>query len=103
MGHQQPGRTRRQPGLLAEAAGAGTGDRAAASLPVPKADPSIESARAPANSYVFLGFRMLKAPFTDQRFRRAVYMSLNWDAAIKTLVPPELGSRAYGTVPPGLL
>jgi len=74
----------------------------AANLPVLKNDPSIEIARAPANNYVFLGFRMLKPPFTDQRFRRAVYMSLNWDAAIKTLVPPELGSRAYGTVPPGL-
>jgi peptide/nickel transport system substrate-binding protein len=74
----------------------------AANLPVLKGDSSIEVARAPANNYVFLGFRMLKPPFTDQRFRRAVYMSLNWDAAIRTLVPPDLGSRAYGSVPPGL-
>lgn len=74
----------------------------AANLPVLKRDPSIEIVRAPANNYVFLGFRMLKPPFADIRFRRAVYMSLNWDAAIKTLVPPDLGSRAYGSVPPSL-
>ena len=43
----------------------------AANLPVLKNDPSIEIARAPANNYVFLGFRMLKPPFSDQRFRRA--------------------------------
>lgn len=74
----------------------------AANLPVLRRDAAIEIVQAPANNYVFLGFRMLRAPFTDARFRRAVYMSVNWDAAIRTLVPPELGSRAYGSVPPSL-
>ncbi|MBI4278187.1 MAG: ABC transporter substrate-binding protein [Armatimonadetes bacterium] len=74
----------------------------AANLPVLKRDPGVEVLKAPANNYVFLGFRMLRPPYTDARFRKAVYMSLHWDAAIKTMVPQDLGLRAYGSVPPSL-
>ena len=66
------------------------------------ADKGIEVLNAAGFSYYFLGFRMMKPPFTDLRFRQAVYMSTDWDGAIETILPPELGRRAYGTVPPGL-
>jgi peptide/nickel transport system substrate-binding protein len=42
------------------------------------------------------------APFTDLRFRQVVYLATDFDAAIKAVFPPEIGTRAYGTVPPGL-
>lgn len=65
-------------------------------------DPNISMMSAQANNYVFLGFRMLQPPFSDARFRKAVYHSMNFDAAINVLVPPRLGTRAYGSIPPAL-
>lgn len=65
-------------------------------------DPNITVASAPSNNYTFLGFRMLQPPFTDVRFRRAIYHSMNFDAIMNVLVPPRLGTRAYGSVPPAL-
>lgn len=66
------------------------------------ADRGIEILNEPGFSYFFAGFRMLESPFTDVRFRKAVYMATDFDAAIAAIFPPELGVRAYGTVPPGL-
>lgn len=66
------------------------------------ADKGIEILNEPGGSYYFAGFRMLNPPFTDLRFRQAVYMATDFDAAIKAVLPPELGTRAYTTVPPGL-
>lgn len=65
-------------------------------------DRGIEILNKPGNSYYFAGFRMIEPPFTDLRFRQAVYMATDFDAAIKAVFPPELATRAYGTVPPGL-
>jgi peptide/nickel transport system substrate-binding protein len=65
-------------------------------------DPNIALMSAPANNYTFLGFRMLQPPFTDVRFRKAVYHSMNFDAVVGVLLPPRLGSRAYGSIPPAL-
>ena len=56
----------------------------------------------PGFSYFWAGFRMLRPPFTDLRFRQAVYMATDFDATIRSVFPTELGTRAYGTVPPGL-
>src|SRR5262249_1968520 len=39
---------------------------------------------------------------TDLRFRQAVYMATDFDAAIKAIFPPEIGTRIYGPNPPGL-
>jgi peptide/nickel transport system substrate-binding protein len=56
----------------------------------------------PGFSYFFAGFRMMEPPFTDERFRKAVYLATDFDAAVAAIFPPELAVRAYGTVPPGL-
>lgn len=53
-------------------------------------------------SYFWAGFRMLGKPYTDIRFRQAVYMATDFDAAIEAIFPPAIGVRAYGTIPPGL-
>lgn len=56
----------------------------------------------PSMSYFFAGFRMVGLPFTDLRFRQAVYMATDFDAAIKALFPPEIAVRAYGPIAPGM-
>jgi len=62
----------------------------------------IQVLNRPGLYYFFAGFRMLKPPFTDLRFRQAVYLSTDFDATIRAIFPPEIGSRAYDPVPPGL-
>ena len=66
------------------------------------ADRGIEILSADSNSYFFAGFRMVSAPFTDLRFRQAVYLATDFEATVKAIFPPEIARRAYGTVPPGL-
>ncbi len=56
----------------------------------------------PSMTYCFIGFRMSGPPFTDPRFRQAIYMATDFDATIKALFPPELAVRAYGPIPPGM-
>lgn len=56
----------------------------------------------PSMSYFFAGFRMVGPPFNDLRFRQAVYMATDFDAAIKALFPPEIAVRAYGPIAPGM-
>lgn len=73
-----------------------------ASLKALTSDDSIEVQNETGMSYYFGGFRMNKAPFTDLRFRRAVYLATDFDAAIASAFEPEIGVRAYGPVPPGL-
>lgn len=65
-------------------------------------DRGVEILTEPGFSYYFAGFRMMSPPFTDLRFRKAVYMATDFDAATKAIFPPEIATRAYGTVPPGL-
>jgi len=66
------------------------------------ADKGVQILTKPGMSYFWAGFRMLKPPFTDLRFRQAVYYATDFDAVIRAIFPPEIGTRAYGTVPPGL-
>lgn len=53
-------------------------------------------------SYFWAGFRMIGRPYTDLRFRQAIYMATDFDAAIQAVFPAAIGVRAYGTIPPGL-
>lgn len=62
----------------------------------------VEVLSEPGLEYVYAGFRMLDAPFMDQRFREAVYMSTDFDGLVGAILPPELGERAYGTLPRAL-
>jgi peptide/nickel transport system substrate-binding protein len=73
-----------------------------ASLKALSGDDSIEVLNKTGLSYFFGGFRMKQAPFTDLRFRKAVYFSTDFDAAIASTFEPEIAVRAYGPVPPGL-
>ncbi|MCG8618145.1 MAG: ABC transporter substrate-binding protein, partial [Desulfobacterales bacterium] len=51
------------------------------------------------NSYI--GFSQQKAPFSDVRFRKAVYHAVPFDAAIKGIWR-SVGQRAYSWIPDGV-
>ncbi len=51
------------------------------------------------NSYI--GFSYKKMPFADVRFRKAIYHSVPFDAAIKGIWR-GVGERAYSWIPPGV-
>lgn len=77
-------------------------DVVGSNLPQVKSADGVDLITKPGFSYFWAGFRMWEPPFTDVRFRQAVYYATDFDAAIAAIFPPELGTRAYGTVPPGL-
>jgi len=60
----------------------------------------ITIATKDTTSYGYFGFRMFRPPFTDVRFREAVYRAWNLDAAVKAVFPPEAGRRAYACISP---
>jgi peptide/nickel transport system substrate-binding protein len=66
------------------------------------ANRGIQVVSKPGFSYFWAGFRMFSPPFTDLRFRQAVYLASDFDAAIQAIFPAEIGVRAYSCVPPGL-
>lgn len=56
----------------------------------------------PSANYSYVGFGSLGVtpPFTDKRLRQAVYASVDAEALASVLLPrPELGVRAYATIP----
>jgi len=62
--------------------------------------PNIQISTTPGTSYSYVGFRVVQPPFTDVRFREAVYRSWDLDATIKAVFPPEVGRRAYACISP---
>ncbi|MDR7419188.1 MAG: ABC transporter substrate-binding protein [Armatimonadota bacterium] len=62
--------------------------------------PNVTIGTTQGTSYGFFGFRMVRPPFTDVRFREAVYRSWNLDAAVNAVFPPEVGRRAYAVISP---
>lgn len=62
--------------------------------------PNLTVGTTQGTSYGFFGFRMVRAPFTEPRFREAVSRSWNLDAAVNALFPPEVGRRAYAVISP---
>jgi peptide/nickel transport system substrate-binding protein len=65
-----------------------------------RAAPNVTIGTNQGTSYGFFGFRMVRPPFTDTRFREAVYRAWNLDAAINAVFPPEVGRRAYAVISP---
>lgn len=62
--------------------------------------PNVQIGTAQSTSYGYVGFRMFQPPFTDVRFREAVYRSWDVDATIKAVFPPEVGRRSYACIAP---
>jgi len=80
------------------------GDIVGSNLPQLRAasDKGVQILSEPGNTYFYTAFRVLTPPFTDLRFRQAVYMATDFDAAVKAIFPPEIAQRAYGPVVPGV-
>ena len=62
---------------------------------------SLEVKTVPGLSNSYLGFSFEKAPFSDVRFRKAVYHAVQFDAAIKGIWA-GVGERAYSWIPNGV-
>jgi len=67
-----------------------------------KANPDVDILQAPSLSYFYVFFNFQHAPGNDIRYRKAVYMSVNWDAAVFSIFQGLTGVRAYGCIPPKL-
>jgi peptide/nickel transport system substrate-binding protein len=59
----------------------------------------IEVQRKPGLTIFYLGFNMSHLPSSDIRFRKAVYMSTDFDGAVFSILRGVTGIRAYGGVP----
>lgn len=62
--------------------------------------PGITIATQNTTSYGYFGYRAVRPPFTDVRFREALYRAWSLDAAVKAVFPSEVGRRAYACVSP---
>jgi len=62
----------------------------------------IEVMQAPGMFYFYVFFNLQHAPSNDIRWRKAVYMSVNYDAAVFSIFQNLTGLRMYGCVPEGL-
>lgn len=60
---------------------------------------NVETVPGLGNSYI--GFSYEKAPFSDVRFRKAIYHSMPFDAAIKGIWA-GVGERSYSWIPGGV-
>jgi peptide/nickel transport system substrate-binding protein len=63
---------------------------------------SVEVQQVASLSYFYIAFNTSHAPSNDVRFRKAVYMSVNMDAAVFSIFQGLTGIRAYGCIPPAL-
>jgi peptide/nickel transport system substrate-binding protein len=53
-------------------------------------------------SYFHMYFNLLSPISQDIRFRKAVYQSVNWEAAVFSIFQNLTGVKAYGCIPPAL-
>ena len=67
-----------------------------------QANPDVDVLQMPSLSYFYIFFNMQNSPSNDIRFRKAVYMSFDADAAVFSIFQGLTGVRAYGCVPPAL-
>jgi len=63
---------------------------------------TVEVLQCPSLSYFHMFFNMNSPISQDLRFRKAVYMSVDWDAAVFSIFQNLTGVRAYGCIPPAL-
>lgn len=62
----------------------------------------VEVQQRPSLSYFYFAFNMSKEPYSNRKFRKAVYSSFSADNAIQAIFKGLTGVRAYGAVPPAL-
>ena len=67
-----------------------------------QANPDVEVPQCAGLSYFYVYFNMSSPPSSDIRYRKAVYLSVNMDAAIFSIFQGLTGVRAYGCIPPKL-
>jgi len=67
-----------------------------------QADPNVVVQQVPSLSYFHVGFNHSHLPSSDVRFRKAVGMSIDLDAAIFSIFQGLTGIRAYGVTPAAL-
>ena len=67
-----------------------------------QADPNVVVLQVPSLSYFHIGFNHSHLPSSDIRFRKACYMSVDFDAAVFSIFQGITGIRAYGCTPAAL-
>jgi len=65
-------------------------------------NPDVEVAQCPGVSYFYLFFNLSHMPSNDIRYRKAVYLSVDMDAAVDSIFKGLTGIRAYGCTSPAL-
>jgi len=54
-------------------------------------------------AYRYVAFNCAKEPTKDLKFREAISMAIDMDAAVNAIFPPGMAERAVGPVPPNIL
>jgi len=67
-----------------------------------QANPNVVVQQMPSLSFFHMGFNHSHLPSSDVRFRKACYMSTDWDAAVFSIFQGITGVRAYGVTPAAL-
>jgi peptide/nickel transport system substrate-binding protein len=65
-------------------------------------DPNTIVQQVPSMSYFYIFFNHSHLPSSDYRFRKAVYQSVDMDAAVFSIFQGLTAVRAYGCIPPAL-
>ena len=60
---------------------------------------NVNVQQVPSLSYFHMFFNMNSPVSSDLRFRKAVYMSVDWDAAVFSIFQNLTGVKAYGCIP----
>lgn len=71
-------------------------------IPRFREDLNVDVRQCPSLSYYYLFFNMSSPPSNDIRYREAVYMSVDMDAAVFCIFEGLTSIRAYGCIPPRL-
>jgi len=64
--------------------------------------PHVDVRQVGSLSYFHLYFNTQSPISQDIRFRKAVYLSMDWDEAVHSIFRGLTGFRAYGCIPPGM-
>lgn len=66
-------------------------------------DPNLEVMRQATAAYRYMAFHCENEPTKDPKFREAIALAIDMDAAVNAIFPPGMAERAYGPVCPNIL